>query len=419
MKIEGKNTPAIVTTLPVALAAMLLAGIFLLTPPVPSQAESAGWALQFDGSTDLVVFTTTSSIIGSGWENSMTVSLWVKPKSYTVCSRNDVVWCDNIIGDRPRWWGISIGDLSNGTDPTKDRIWVWNADYETNSPFDIIGVEYTPGEWVNITLVHEDGMLYAYKNGVEVGSVASGPTAQPDTGAKPIVYLGGIIISETRNWTFEGQIDEVHIWNRGLTPAEINQYIYQSLAGNEPGLRAYYRMSDGPGSAILTDDSLFDWTGILVDGGIGVPGNGALPQFVLSDLQLVPPTPTPTATNTPLTTNTPTPTGTETPTPTDTAVTTNTPTPTETETPTPTATETPTPTASDTPTPTETEKPTPTATETPSPTPTSTNTPEASSPQVYLPLLMQNSEFGGNNPQPNLWQQSLRYLQEILSLWSD
>ena len=92
-------------------------------------------------------------------------------------------------------------------------------------------------------------------------------------------------------------------------------------------------------------------------------------------------TPTPTATNTPTSTptetpaptatNTPTSTPTETPAPTAT----NTPTSTPTETPVPTATSTPTPTATETPEPTATSTPTPTATETPEPTATSTPTP--------------------------------------------
>ena len=87
----------------------------------------------------------------------------------------------------------------------------------------------------------------------------------------------------------------------------------------------------------------------------------------------VPPSPTPTPTNTPTPTptNTPTPTPTNTPTPTPT----NTPTPTPTNTPTPTPTNTPTPTPTNTPTPTPTNTPTPTPTNTPTPTPTNTPTP--------------------------------------------
>jgi outer membrane biosynthesis protein TonB len=84
-------------------------------------------------------------------------------------------------------------------------------------------------------------------------------------------------------------------------------------------------------------------------------------------------TPTATETETPSATATETPTETETVSPTETETGTPEPTNTETETPTPTHTETETP--SPTPTETETPTPTPTETETPTPTPTETETP--------------------------------------------
>ena len=43
---------------------------------------------------------------------------------------------------------------------------------------------------------------------------------------------------------------------------------------------AYYAMSDGAGDT-LTDDSLNNWTGALIDGG-QIPGNGQPAQWVPS-----------------------------------------------------------------------------------------------------------------------------------------
>lgn len=101
------------------------------------------------------------------------------------------------------------------------------------------------------------------------------------------------------------------------------------------------------------------------------------------------PTPTPTVTPTPGTTTTPTPTPSFTPTNTATPTQTGTPgaSPTQTETPTPTPTETPTTTPTETPTntPTQTETPTETPTPTPSFTPTSTSTPGATPTSTETP----------------------------------
>jgi hypothetical protein len=233
-----------------------------------------------------------------------------------VCANGSAAWCDAILGDRPRWWGIARGIL-NGV----DRIWVFNYDNSPGSPIDVLGIVYAPGEWVHISLVHSGGLLHAFRNGVEVASTSSGTTVQPNTGALPRLQLGGIIINASRNWTFEGSLDEVSLWNVARSAAQIQQDMFRTLSGNEPGLSAYYAMSDGAGTT-LTDDGPASWSGTLLDGGGLVPPNGSPPVWVVSDaFGTVGPTPTPTSTTMPPTsTSTPSPTATpQPPTPTATA----------------------------------------------------------------------------------------------------
>jgi hypothetical protein len=335
--------------------------------PATATAEDAGYALQFDGANDYVVLAPQLTIIGPNWASTKTLSFWLKPTGAApLCLYSSAAWCDHIIGDRPRWWGISRGVIGGA-----DRIWFFNHDGNT----DTFGIPYTPGEWVHITLVHDGGMMRAYKNGVLVATMASGATQQPNTGALPVIYLGGIVISASRNWTYEGLLDEVQIWRVARTAEEIQADMSRALVGDEPGLAAYYRMSDGAGLT-LTDDSVNSWNGKLYDGGGSVPPDGSPPQWVASDA-FPAATPTPTYTPTPEDTATPTPPA-DTPTPTATPEDTATPTatPEDTATPTPPA-DTPTPTATpeDTATPTPpVDTPTPTATPVDTATPTPTNT---------------------------------------------
>jgi len=214
-------------------------------------------------------------MLGPGWENTKTVSLWVRPiGSGSVCANSSVGFCDAIFGDRPRWWGISRG-VVHGV----DRIWVYNADNSPGSSVDIIAVTYTPGEWMHLAMVHGGGIMHVYKNGVEVGAVASGTTVQPNTGAHPVLHIGGIINNTSRNWTFAGQIDEVQLWKVARSASEILQDMSHALSGAESGLAAYYRMSNGSG-IILTDDSVNSWDGLLYDGARGVPPDGSPPKWV-------------------------------------------------------------------------------------------------------------------------------------------
>ena len=202
----------------------------------------------------------------SAWTTTKTVSLWLKPVGTPTCTFPDLAACDVIFGDRPRWWGISRGVI-NG----QDRIWVWNYDGAER----VIAIPYTVNEWVHIALVHGNGTLSAYRNGVLVGSIASGPTQQPSTGAFPILHFGGIINTASRNWTFQGDIDEVQIWNAARTASDIAKDMAGPLSGAETGLAAYYRMSDGSGTS-LTDDSGHGWTGTLQDGGGVGPPDGPI-----------------------------------------------------------------------------------------------------------------------------------------------
>ncbi|NKQ35068.1 MAG: LamG domain-containing protein, partial [Chloroflexi bacterium] len=329
------------------------------TPTLPANGD---YALQFDGNNDFVELAETASIMAPGWEMTKTVSLWVKPMGVATCTAPSPASCDTIFGDRARWWGISRGTV-NG----QDRIWVWNHDSNGDQ---MIPIEYTLDTWTHIALVHENGVLRAYKDGVEVGSTPSGATVQPNTGALPVLHIGGIMNNAERVWAFEGQIDEVRIWDTARTGAEITQDMNHTLAGNEAGLAAYYKMSDGSGLT-LTDNTGNSWTGTLNDGGNGVAPDGQPPLWVTPGAVTGSgPSPTATPTNTPVP-PTVTPTNTAVP---PTAMPTNTavpPTPTNTSIP-PTAT--PTNTAVP-PTPTNTPIPptaTPTNTAVP-PTPTNTS----------------------------------------------
>lgn len=336
------------------------------TPVSTTPSSGAGYALDFDGTTDFVEFESANSTFGAGWQDTKTVSLWVKPDTQVgPCAINTPAWCDAIFGDRPRWWGISIGGIVG-----MDRIWVWNYDGSSNSPLDMIPIDYTPGEWVHVALVHSDGMLRAYENGVEVGALPSGTTVQPNTGAEPILHLGGIINNSNRVWTFDGQIDEVRLWSIGRTESELTADMHAPLATLDPDLVAYYRMSDGSGS-LLSDDSLNGHVGTLYDGARGLPGDGATALWVQSTAPLggVAPTPAPTYTPTPTSI------------PSDTLTATATPNFTPTDSPTP-ATPTPTPQPA-TATPTSTPEP-PTATPTFSPTPTDGPSPTPASGLVEI-----------------------------------
>ncbi|WP_327373067.1 LamG domain-containing protein [Streptomyces sp. NBC_01216] len=69
---------------------------------------------------------------------------------------------------------------------------------------------------------------------------------------------------------FKGDVDEVRIWNRARSAAELTEDMNYRLIGNEPGLVAYYRFDEGTGTTAYdqTDNALHgtlsadaQWTG--------------------------------------------------------------------------------------------------------------------------------------------------------------
>ncbi|HSF83171.1 MAG TPA: LamG-like jellyroll fold domain-containing protein, partial [Anaerolineales bacterium] len=133
--------------------------------PVSTVFAEAGYALEFDGVSEYVKLGDTGNLMGGDiWASSKTVSLWVRPDAPTSPATRPEGGVFLVGNDRPRFFGITRATWEGA-----DRLWVWN--YDSNGT-DMIGIDFVPGEWLQIALVHSGGVLSAYKNGVLVGSVA-------------------------------------------------------------------------------------------------------------------------------------------------------------------------------------------------------------------------------------------------------
>jgi hypothetical protein len=54
---------------------------------------------------------------------------------------------------------------------------------------------------------------------------------------------------------FNGQLDEVTLWNIALSDSQVNTLMNTTPQGGEPGLQGYWRFDEGVGG------TAFDWTG--------------------------------------------------------------------------------------------------------------------------------------------------------------
>lgn len=109
-------------------------------------------------------------------------------------------------------------------------------------------------EWFHLVATYDGTVKRLYLNGVQIGSQNwSGTICYADN---PTFRIGtSYNVSADRSWV--GSLDELSIWNRALTQAEIRDNMCQSLVGNELGLVGYWNMNEGTGSTLgdLTSNS--------------------------------------------------------------------------------------------------------------------------------------------------------------------
>jgi len=201
-----------------------------------SGGKAGGGALRFDGVDDYVSIGT-----GLGKPTNWTESFWIKPNAWVGCS----VASGNG-GIKDTWgWAAQAGqvyvDTSNGTNGQAWNVEAYNStNYLTNS-------------WTHITISVDGSNLKYYKNGVLATS-----TAQVySMGGTPASFSIGREGSYNGNYC-NGSIDDVRIYNRALSAAEI-RYQY-----NQGKPIAHWKMDEGADTATTcnaTGSLVYDYSG--------------------------------------------------------------------------------------------------------------------------------------------------------------
>ncbi len=162
-------------------------------------AGLAGVGLSFDGVNDRVDVNDSASLDLTG---GMTLEAWVYP---TVLSG----WRTVVLKERPGGLAYALYAHDNAPKPAA-YVRIGSADVS------VVGVSALPlHTWTHLATTYDGATLRLYVNGIEVGSRAVTGIIQVSTGRLRIG--GNAVWSE---W-FAGQIDEVRIYNRGLSAAEI------------------------------------------------------------------------------------------------------------------------------------------------------------------------------------------------------
>ncbi len=129
------------------------------------------------------------------------------------------------------------------------------------------------GTWYHVAVTYNSGtnILTLYLDGVQV---ATGPAT--GTYAETNLFIGAFNPNPSPNSVWDGNLDEVRLWNVARTGAEIANNRNCILTGDEPGLVAYYDFNQGIAAGNNPSEST-----LLDRSDKCVPNNGTLMNFNL------------------------------------------------------------------------------------------------------------------------------------------
>ncbi len=230
--------------------------IFILAQANERLQAGPGSALQFDGVNGYVEVTNNPNLNLF----PLTVTAWIRTTNLSSTMQGIVGKIDY---NNENGWAIA---LQNG------GVIAGYAQSPFNRVFILPGTtSVADGFWHQIAMTVDTGGLTVYVDGVLslTGSWLGTPLAP--TSAEPL-QIGRFYNNTNR---FDGTIDEVTLWNRSLSAAEINYLQHRQLAGHEDGLVALWHLDEnGGGSA--SDATGHGYTGTLVSDPAWIPSSAPL-----------------------------------------------------------------------------------------------------------------------------------------------
>jgi hypothetical protein len=161
-------------------------------------AGKFGAALSFNGSSSWVTVADAASL---DLTTGMTIEAWVNPSSGSG-------WRSVVLKERAGGLAYALYSANNGSRP---------AGYvHTSTDIGASGTSAVPfNVWTHLALTYDGATIRLFVNGVQVGSRAAAGAA--------VVTSGALRIGGNSVWGeyFKGKIDEVRIYNRALTAAQI------------------------------------------------------------------------------------------------------------------------------------------------------------------------------------------------------
>jgi gliding motility-associated-like protein len=224
--------------------------------PLPQVVPStcAGYAMHFDGEDDYI-----SAEKDLGVTNNFTYEFWARPQAQNVLQTWGIYAGIQyaIYPGLPEIYqlpsvpfgltshssvGISIG--TNGI-----------AVYEHSFEYLPSVLQWTPATpitgWIHVAVRYQSDVITLFVNGIQqasAGRYLDGRTVHANFG----IPGGGGGLGGGLYGHYQGDLDEIRLWDYARTAQQIQNDMNAEVAGTEPGLKGYYHFNEGPGKSAVT-----------------------------------------------------------------------------------------------------------------------------------------------------------------------
>ena len=185
----------------------------------------SGSSIQFDGNDDCINCGKSINLAN----HDFTIEFWAK--------RNPDAANRFVIGHGK--WNTGSKGLHIGFRDNKFYVGFWGDDISSSQ-------EYTDPEWhhyaISFDTVTKKQKIY------RDGAFLKEREAEANYKGSGTLYIG--CMSAT-NWIFEGQLDEIRIWNYVRSDEEIASHLYLPLKGDENGILGYWNFDERSGDSII------------------------------------------------------------------------------------------------------------------------------------------------------------------------
>jgi len=220
---------------------------------MPEVSENgSGYALNFDFVDDYVDCGNNASTNITG---SITLEAWVRSDDYNTQS---------IIKKNGTGTGYELSlSTTNSTNPSASRKFFFRLN--SNDTYRINSTTSYPidGTWMHVAATYNQstGEMKLFVNGVQEGPTLTGPASIGLNGNNLVIGTDALT---PRSRFFDGDIDEVRLWNVARTAEQIREGMSKKLNGNEPGLAGYWNMDEATG-AVVYDKTLNSNNGAMIN----------------------------------------------------------------------------------------------------------------------------------------------------------